>query len=133
MWGLQLRSHNGYGPVNVAKEKMTESIVNIEVDEAVREIESGAFILDVREADEFAAGRINAAVHIALSEIADRLGEIDHERTIVCVCRVGGRSARATFFLSEGGFDAKNLNGGMQAWAAAQQPMISDNETPEVI
>jgi rhodanese-related sulfurtransferase len=130
---LQFRGQNGYGPVNLARQIMTESIVNIEVNEAVQEIESGAFILDVREDDEFAAGRIQGAVQIRLSEIPDRLSDIDHARTVVCVCRVGGRSARATFFLAEGGFHVKNLAGGMLAWAEAGLPMESDGDSPSVL
>lgn len=112
---------------------MTESIVNIDAYAAHSDIEAGALILDVREDDEFTAGRIAGAIHIPLGELPDRLNEIEHSRPIVCVCRVGGRSARAAFFLSNGGFDVRNLDGGMQAWALANLPMTSDFDVPRVI
>ena len=55
-------------------------------------------------------------------------------RRIVCVCRSGARSARATDSLREWGFDAANMVGGMQAWAASGFPVVRPDGTPgEVI
>ena len=44
------------------------------------------------------------------------------------VCKVGGRSAQATAFLREKGFEAVNLAGGMIDWADAGRPMVGDGE-----
>jgi rhodanese-related sulfurtransferase len=44
------------------------------------------------------------------------------------VCKVGGRSAQATAFLREKGFEAINLAGGMIDWAEDGRPMVSDAE-----
>ena len=55
-------------------------------------------------------------------------------RRIVCVCRSGVRSARATETLKDWGFDAANMTGGMKAWAASGLPVVRDDGTPgEVI
>jgi rhodanese-related sulfurtransferase len=43
---------------------------------------------------------------------------------------VGSRSAQVAAWLIQNGFDARNLEGGMLAWAAAGRPMISADGTP---
>jgi rhodanese-related sulfurtransferase len=82
-----------------------------------------AMALDIRERDEFAAGRISGAVHIPLSELVMRQDEIPEDVAIVAVCRSGGRSAYATEMLVKAGYTAENLAGGMQAWQAAGLPI----------
>ncbi len=95
-------------------------------------IANGALLLDVREDDEFAAGRSADARQIALASLPDHLASLDVNRPIVCVCRSGGRSARATEFLIEHGFSAVNLEGGMTAWHDAGLEMIADDGDPIV-
>ncbi len=74
-------------------------------------------LLDVRESDEFAAGHAPDAVHHPLGTLPDAWRALPRDRTILCICRSGGRSAHATAFLAEQGLTAVNLEGGMQAWA----------------
>jgi rhodanese-related sulfurtransferase len=95
-------------------------------EEAQRMIESGAFLLDVREEDEWQAGRAPSATHVALGTLPQRLDEVPNDRQVVAICRVGGRSARATAFLMQDGRDVVNLTGGMKAWAAAGLPVVDD-------
>lgn len=80
-------------------------------------------IVDVREADEVAAGMIPGAVHLPLGELPDRLGELDRDRPVIAVCRSGGRSAQATLVLQGAGFDVDNMLGGMMKWQAAGMPI----------
>ena len=54
-------------------------------------------------------------------------GEIPREDTIYVICRSGARSARVVLALIEAGWQAVNVGGGMQDWAAAGRPMISDS------
>jgi rhodanese-related sulfurtransferase len=78
-------------------------------------------ILDVREPGEFDGplGHIRGARLIPLGELAERAGELAHDRPIVAVCRAGSRSAQATVILREAGFgDVANLAGGMLRWRA---------------
>ena len=90
-----------------------------EADEAVK---AGAVLLDVREDFEWEQGHAPGAVHISLSEIGGRVGELPTDRTIVCVCHIGGRSAMAADALNRGGWTAVNVAGGMQAWEASWWP-----------
>jgi rhodanese-related sulfurtransferase len=81
-------------------------------------------LLDVREDDEWTAGHIDGAQHIPLGELAARLGELTKERTIVAVCRSGGRSEAAVRGLRTLGYEAENLEGGVSAWDRAKLPLV---------
>jgi len=84
------------------------------------------YLLDVREADEWQAGRAPNAVHAPMSLIQQNLASIPTDRQIVVVCRVGGRSEQVTAWLVSQDYDALNLAGGMMAWAAAGRPVVND-------
>ncbi|PFH89006.1 rhodanese-like domain-containing protein [Bacillus sp. AFS088145] len=73
-------------------------------------------IIDVREVDEVAAGKIREAIHIPLGLIEFRLHELDKSKEYIMVCRSGARSGRATEFLHSQGFNVKNMVGGMLSW-----------------
>jgi len=73
-------------------------------------------IIDVREVDEVASGKIPGAVHIPLGLIEFRMNELDKSKEYVMVCRSGGRSGRASQFLESYGFKVINMDGGMLAW-----------------
>ncbi len=87
-------------------------------------IDDGAFLLDVREDDEWNAGHAPQAVHVAMGSVADRIDEIPADRIVVCVCRVGGRSGAVANALAEAGYDVRNLDGGMLAWEAADFTVV---------
>jgi rhodanese-related sulfurtransferase len=90
-------------------------------------VPDGAWLLDVREDDEWAAGHAPGATHIPLGDVGTRATEVPRDTTIYVICRSGGRSARATLALVGSGWDAVNVAGGMQDWAAAGRPMITDS------
>lgn len=73
-------------------------------------------IIDVREDEEVAQGKIPGAKHIPLGEIPERLEEIDKDKHYYMVCRSGGRSGRASEFLEDQGYDVTNVDGGMLKW-----------------
>jgi rhodanese-related sulfurtransferase len=107
-------------------------IENVDVARALQLLDEGALLLDVREDSEWEAGHAAAARHIALSSVPDFVDDLPRERVIVCVCRSGGRSARAGQFLAEQGFDVVNLEGGMTAWHAADVEMVADGSEPTI-
>lgn len=76
-------------------------------------VESGAYIIDVREPHEYALARINGAVNIPLSQIRDRLSEIPKDVPIYLHCRSAQRSYNACLALIANGFDnVYNVSGG---------------------
>ena len=91
-------------------------------------------LLDVRNGDEWEAGHAPGARWVPLPELESARFQLPMNRRIVCVCRSGGRSSRATAQLVEMGFTAVNMTGGMQAWAAQGLPVVRDDGSPgEVI
>lgn len=83
-------------------------------------------IIDVREADEVAAGMLPGAVHIRLKDLmADVPGVIRarglQDRHVIVVCKVGARARVATRALRAQGVDAEVLAGGMVGWNRRQQ------------
>ena len=93
-------------------------------------------ILDVREPYEWVAGHIEEAVHVPLAQVMGGSGleSITTDRPVAVVCRVGNRSELATLILRARGYDAHNLEGGMERWAAAGLPYVaSDGGTAQVV
>ena len=95
-----------------------------EVDPATasERLAGGAVVLDVREDDEWEAGRIAGSVHIPLGALGGRQAEIP-QAPLVVVCRSGNRSAHAAAALLRAGYPAENLAGGLKAWRAAGLPL----------
>ncbi len=75
-----------------------------------------AFLLDVREPDEHAAGHLPGSMLIPLGMLRDRLKELPRDRHIVAYCRVGLRGYLAERILKQAGLDCSNLSGGMTTW-----------------
>lgn len=73
-------------------------------------------IIDVREDEEVAAGKIPQAKHIPLGEVPNRVNELDKDQHYYLVCRSGGRSGQACSFLSQNGYNVTNVDGGMLGW-----------------
>ncbi|KJE26294.1 rhodanese-like domain-containing protein [Geobacillus thermoleovorans] len=92
-----------------------KTITPKEVEERLRAGES-LHIIDVREPDEVATGKIPGAVNIPLGLIEFRMHELDQNQEYILVCRSGGRSGRAAEFLDSRGYRVVNMTGGMLAW-----------------
>lgn len=84
---------------------------------------TGPLVLDVREPHEFAYGHIEGARLIPLGDLAQRMKELPRDREIICVCRSGHRSRKATRQLKADGLKVSNLRGGMLAWSRAGLPV----------
>jgi rhodanese-related sulfurtransferase len=99
----------------------------------VEALPDDAYLIDVREDDEWAAGHAPDARHISLGEVPARLAEVPQGREVYVVCKAGGRSAQATKFLIDAGREAVNVAGGMLAWEAARRPMVADAGQPPYV
>jgi rhodanese-related sulfurtransferase len=85
-----------------------------------------AQLVDVREPYEHEAGRIAGALHIELDRLSGEADKLDRERPIVFYCRTGSRSALAAQAFASAGFDASNLDGGLEAWVGSGLPIEPD-------
>ena len=109
------------------------TIPEVEVDEAHARVEAGAVVLDVREPDEWRAGRVEGALWIPMGDVAARQHEVPDDRQLVVICRSGGRSGKVVEALVGAGYDAVNLAGGMKAWQASGYPIVADGGGPGVV
>ena len=83
-------------------------------------------LIDVREADDWALGRLPQAELIPLSEFQKRATtELSPGESLVLYCHHGMRSGRAQGFLKAQGYDkVLNLTGGIDAWATDVDPAV---------
>ncbi|MHB8496017.1 MAG: rhodanese-like domain-containing protein [Casimicrobiaceae bacterium] len=98
--------------------------------EATRLINSeNPLLLDVREPNEYDSGHLPDALHIPLSQIKDRSGELAKyaTRPVIVYCERGMRSSSAASALSKLGFSrVLELRGGLRAWRDAGLPTKKD-------
>jgi rhodanese-related sulfurtransferase len=80
-------------------------------------------IVDVRQPEEWDAGRIAGARHIELAALAANADSVDRQRPVVFVCRTGSRSAMATEAFRTAGYDAHNMTGGLLEWEKSGLPL----------
>lgn len=73
-------------------------------------------LLDVRGADEYAAGHVPGAVNVPLTELRRRLDELPAGREVWAYCFVGQRAYYATRALLQRGHAVRNLSGGYRTW-----------------
>jgi rhodanese-related sulfurtransferase len=89
-------------------------------------------VLDVREPYEWVAGHIEGSVHLPLNAVlAGRGGdELDPGRPVVAVCRMGNRSEVAALMLRARGYEAYNLENGLEEWEQQSLPLVADDDGP---
>lgn len=82
-------------------------------------VANGALLVDVRERDEVAEAAYDVPniINIPLSEFEERFAEVPTDRDVVMVCRGGGRSLKATYFLMNHGYTrVVNMSKGILRW-----------------
>lgn len=89
---------------------------------------AGAFLLDVREPDEWQEVHVAAARLIPLGELPQRLTELPTDRDIICMCRSGRRSEKAQALIAQRktGAPVMNMTGGILQWIADGLPVVKD-------
>ena len=98
----------------------------ISVAEALAKRDAGAFILDVRQPEEWNEAHIPDATLIPLDQLAARVNELPKDQEIVVVCRSGNRSAQGRDIVLDAGFTrVTSMAGGLNQWKAAGYPTIS--------
>ena len=112
---------------------MADDIPEIEADDASEAVLDGAFLLDVREPDEWSAGHAPEAVHVPMGELVLRVAELPRDRRIVAICRSGQRSRVVAEALAAEGYDVVNTVGGMRAWQAYGFDVVDDSGGPGVV
>lgn len=98
----------------------------ISVGEAYARRADGAFILDVRQPEEWVEFHIPGSTLIPLGELQSRLSEVPQDQEVVVVCRTGNRSQEGRDILLRAGFkQVSSMAGGVTAWREAGYPIVS--------
>jgi rhodanese-related sulfurtransferase len=86
------------------------------------------FVLDVRtEAEKTADGMIEGSVFIPINDLTANLAQLpaDKAAPIVVLCKSGHRGSIAMMYLNFLGYtNVRNLGGGLNAWVAAELPVV---------
>jgi rhodanese-related sulfurtransferase len=111
----------------MASLKETTSVpAEISVQDAYARRDAGAFILDVREPDEWNQVHIPGATLIPLLELKNRLSEVPKDQEVVVVCHSGNRSKQGRDILLKASYEqVTSMTGGMTQWQAAGYPTVS--------
>jgi len=105
-------------------------LINIEAAEAVRLINDGAAVVDIRSADAFARGHITNAKNIPQDELAAKRDTLNRQKPLVAVCDAGVTTNRAVASLRKAGFEnVYGLKGGMNGWTQAGLPVVTGKKT----
>lgn len=118
--GLELCYAPPYGsakdPVNYAGYVGCNVLDGLTRQVHVHDIPDDAFLLDVREPEEWELGSIPGSTHIPLDSLRGKLGKIPGDRPVVVFCSQGQRAYSAERMLVQSGYDAFNLAGGYMTW-----------------
>jgi rhodanese-related sulfurtransferase len=110
--------------VAAAKSRVQE----ISVADADAAILAADVLVDVREADEFAAGHLAGAVHISRGMLEFKFSANpalqSRDLSILLYCKTSGRAALAAVALHDMGYlNVRSIAGGFDAWAASGKPV----------
>lgn len=111
--------------VAAAKARIQE-VALVDAEQAIRETD---VLLDVREADEYAAGHLSGAIHASRGMLEFKLSNSpelsSRDLKIVLYCKTSGRAALAACALHDMGYlQVKSISGGFDAWVNAGKPVV---------
>lgn len=100
--------------------------LEISVAQAAQLREQGAFVLDVRQPEEWNQLHVPGATLIPLDQLASRVNEVPKDKEVVVICRSGNRSQAGRDILLQAGFEkVTSVSGGIIAWRNAGYPTVS--------
>lgn len=112
--------------------RKASGLIDVEAQEAVRLINNGALVIDLRSAEAFGRGHIVNARNVPSDEIDARLPSLgaDTSKPIVAVCDAGISSRRAVAALRQKGYaSVYSLKQGMTGWTQDGLPVVTGKKT----
>ena len=98
--------------------------ISVEELKELKDTGKSPFVLDVREPHEYHQANLGGKL-IPLSQLPQRICELNKDEDIVVHCRMGGRATQAAELLMANGFaKVKNLTGGILAWSQKIDPSM---------
>lgn len=103
---------------------MTATVREVPTAAFAAAVRDGAFVIDVRERDEYESGHVPRAASIPMALVAGRARELPRREPVYVICAAGNRSRRVAEVLAGQGVDVRPVAGGTQAWVATGYPVI---------
>ncbi|MEY2693754.1 MAG: sulfurtransferase, rhodanese related [Actinomycetota bacterium] len=91
----------------------------VTIDDLADAISHGAYVLDVREQEEYDEVHVPGVVLIPLGQLEDRINEVEDGSRVFVICRSGARSLKGADILEANGIDAVSVAGGTLGWIAS--------------
>lgn len=118
--------------MKTAHDLVTEAkalIEEVTIKDADQAIQDADVLIDVREADEYAAGHISGAIHASRGMLEFKLTNdsilSSRELKVVLYCKTSGRAALAAASMNNMGYlHVKSITGGFDAWISAEKPIV---------
>lgn len=113
------------GSVSQAVE--SELAAPVKIEQAEKQLASGAQLLDVRTKEEWDEGHLKGATLVTVTEegfLDKAKAALDRDKGVVVYCRSGKRSAMAAGQLRAAGFTVYDMDGGITSWKAAGKPVV---------
>jgi rhodanese-related sulfurtransferase len=124
--GLALILATGYFLLKPAPTQKTALPSEVSVAEAVKLRDAGAFVLDVRQPEEWEQAHMPGATLIPLGELQARSNEVPKDAKVLVVCRSGNRSQQGREILLAAGFTTvTSMAGGVTQWQLEGNPVVS--------
>ena len=124
--GMVLILVAGYFLLKPVSPQATALPSEVSVAEAAKLRDAGAFVLDVRQPEEWEQAHIQGATLIPLGELQARSNEVPKDVKVVVVCRSGNRSQQGREILLAAGFtQVTSMSGGVTQWQSEGNPVVS--------
>ena len=94
----------------------------VTIDDLADAISHGAYVLDVREQEEYDEVHVPGVVLIPLGQLEERISEVEDGSRVFVICRSGARSLKGADILEANGIDAVSVAGGTLGWVASGRP-----------
>lgn len=94
----------------------------VSIDDLADAINHGAYVLDVREQEEYDEAHVPGVVLIPLGELEQRINEVEDGSRVFVICRSGARSLKGADILEANGIDAVSVAGGTMGWIDSGRP-----------
>ena len=105
----------------------TQGATHVTTADAVRLINKGALVIDVRKPEDFEKGHIVNARNVPLDRVQQNDDAINKQKNkiLLAVCADGATSGRAAGHLRKSGYEnAFSLKGGLAGWRADNLPLV---------
>lgn len=100
-------------------------MTEVSIDQFATATTEGAFVIDVREPEEYEEGHVAGARLIPLGEVPVEADGLPTDLHVYVICASGNRSLRAAEYLRESGREAYSVTGGTSAWIRAGRSVVT--------